>query len=244
MNLVLVDDHEVVGDRVALADRRAAHLREVVGVAAGQRVRVGIVGGGLGTAEVTAVDGDRIELALGPLAPAPPPMPVVLVLAVPRPKVLARTIEIAAAYGVLGIELINAWRVDKAYLGSPRLAPAELAACARLGAEQGVTTHVAPVRVHARFMGYLDAHHPVGAEAGCRLCLHPREAAPIERAVTAAPSGGPTVVAIGPERGWIEREVETFAARGFAVVTIAAPVLRVEAAVSGALAQLALLARR
>jgi RsmE family RNA methyltransferase len=92
-------------------------------------------------------------------------------------------------------------------------------------------------------MGYLDAHHPVGAEAGCRLCLHPRDAAPIERAVTAAPAVGPTVVAIGPERGWIEREVETFAARGFAIVTIAAPILRVEAAVSGALAQLALLRR-
>ena len=64
----------------------------------------------------------------------------------------------------------------------------------------------------------------------------PIEAAPF-------PASAPTTLAIGPEGGWIEREVETFAARGFAIVALGDAVLRTEAAVAGALAQLALLAR-
>jgi RsmE family RNA methyltransferase len=51
------------------------------------------------------------------------------------------------------------------------------------------------------------------------------------------------VLAIGPEGGWIEREVETFIARGFTPVSIGAPILRVEAAVASALGQLLLLQR-
>lgn len=242
MNLILLDEPELVDGRARLRDRRAVHLRTVLGVSVGRRLRVGVVGGGLGEAEVVAVDDGAVTLAVGPLAPAPPPMPVTLVVAVPRPKVLARVVETAAAYAVERIALVNAWRVDKAYFGSPRLAPDELAAGARLGAEQGVTTHVAPVTVYPRLMAYLDEHHPIGAPPGRWLCLHPRDATPIERAP--APVAAPTVLAIGPEGGWIEREVETFAARGFSIVSIALPILRVEAAVAGALAQLALLARQ
>ena len=244
MNLLLVDAAEVRDGRVVLptADRRAIHLRAVLGVAVGRTLRAGVIGGGLGTAEVLAVDADAIELALGELAPPPPPWPVTLVLAVPRPKVLARALETAAAFAVERIELVNAWRVDKAYFGSPRMEPAALAEHVRLGAEQGVTTHLPPVCVHARLMGFLDEQHPIGATAtGPWLCAHPRAATPIEGAAPGA--GGPTVLALGPEGGWIEREVETFAARGFAIVALGDAVLRTEAAVAGALAQLALLAR-
>ncbi|MBK9029999.1 MAG: RsmE family RNA methyltransferase [Myxococcales bacterium] len=242
MNLLLLDEPELVDGRVRLTDRRAAHLRAVLGVTVGQAVRAGVVGGGLGVAIVTTIDAAAVELTLDvtTLTPAAPPAPIALVLAVPRPKVLARTLEIAAAFGVARIELVNAWRVDKAYLGSPRLAPAELAAHVRLGAEQGVSTHLPPVQVHPRLMGFLDGAAPI-ASGGRGLCAHARGGVVIERAPGAATL--PTTLAIGPEGGWIEREVETFAARGFTIVSLGDAVLRVEAAVAGALAQLALLAR-
>ena len=50
-------------------------------------------------------------------------------------------------------------------------------------------------------------------------------------------------MAIGPEGGWIQREVDTFAARGFTPVSLGTPILRVEAAVAALLGQIALLAR-
>ena len=51
------------------------------------------------------------------------------------------------------------------------------------------------------------------------------------------------IVAIGPERGWIDRELDSFAAIGFAGVSLGNRVLRVETAVTVALAQASLLQR-
>jgi RsmE family RNA methyltransferase len=237
VNLLLLDREELRSDGTcAVSDRRAHHLRTVLGVEVGSTVRAGIVGGSLGTAEVLATDGD-VSLRFTASGVIPAPAPVELVLAIPRPKVITRTIEIAASFAVGRIELTNAWRVDKSYLGSPRLEPGALALAARFGAEQGATTHIPEIRVHERLMGLLDTRF--AAPAGLRLLAHPG-APPIESAVS---SVQPTVLAIGPEGGWIERELDTFIARGFVPVSIGAPILRVEAAVASALGQLALLHR-
>jgi RsmE family RNA methyltransferase len=233
VNLLLVAPSEVVDGIATVSDDRAVHLRTVLKIAPGQRIRAGIARGGLGTAEILADDGHAIALRLE-LGAAPPPMPVELVLAIPRPKVLSRTLEIAASFAVERIQLTNAWRVDRSYLDSPRLAPAALDRAAWLGAAQGATTHLPEIAVHRRLMQLLDGRY----QTGPRLIAHP-DAPPIERAYR----GGPVVVAIGPEGGWIQRELDTFVERGFAPVSLGTPILRVEAAVATVLGQLALLAR-
>ncbi len=238
MNLLLIDREELRSDGTCtLSDRRAQHLRSVLGVEVGSSVRTGIIGGSLGNSEVLAVDGD-IVLRFTATGVIPAPVAVDLVLAIPRPKVITRTIEIAASFAVRRIELTNAWRVDKSYLGSPRLEAGALALAARFGAEQGATTHIPQITVHERLMSLLDDQFAAPAP-GTYLIAHPG-APPLEAAVTAV---APTVLAIGPEGGWIERELETFIARGFTPVSLGTPVLRVEAAVASALGQLALLHR-
>ncbi|HUJ60507.1 MAG TPA: RsmE family RNA methyltransferase [Kofleriaceae bacterium] len=257
MNLLLVEAAELQGDVVALDDRRADHLRRVLGVRIGQAVRAGVIGGGVGTAEVIADTGTALSLRLAIVEPAPPQLEVELVLAVPRPKVVSRVIEACAAFGVRRIDLTNAWRVDKSYLASPRLAPAALAHAARLGAEQGATTQLPELCVHRRLMALLDARF-AGRGDATRLVAHPgaptnarpgragpRSAAEGRRGVMIeqVARGGPVVLAIGPEGGWIERELDTLIARGFQPVSLGSPILRVETAVAAALAQLTLLQR-
>jgi 16S rRNA (uracil1498-N3)-methyltransferase len=239
VNLLLVDPAELAGDGTcALRDRRALHLRTVLGAQVGSQVRAGVVGGGIGSAEVLTDDGAAITVRLAITDPAPAPLPIELVLAVPRPKVLTRVVEAAAAFGVARIELTNAWRVDKSYLRSPRLDPDALALAARLGAEQGATTHLPAITIHDRLMALLDARWP--GPPAVKLLAHPGAPA-IE---TAAPRGpAPIVLAIGPEGGWIAREVDTFVARGFSPVSLGVPILRVETAVAAALGQLVLLQR-
>jgi 16S rRNA (uracil1498-N3)-methyltransferase len=246
VNLLLVDPAELAGDATCtLRDRRAQHLRSVLGAEVGSHVRAGVIGGGTGSAELLADDGAAITLRLALTEPAPAPLPIELVLAIPRPKVATRVVEAAAAFGVLRIELTNAWRVDKSYLRSPRLAPEALALAARLGAEQGATTHLPAITVHHRLMALLDARWPGhGSDTpAVKLIAHPG-APPIEAAVMEPP--GPQALlalAIGPEGGWIAREVDTFIARGFSPVSLGAPILRVETAVAAALGQLLMLER-
>jgi RsmE family RNA methyltransferase len=241
VNLLLVEPGELAADgTVVLADRRADHLRQVIGAAIGQTVRAGVVGGGIGTAEVAADDGARMTLRLELTAPPLLPLPIELVLAIPRPKVLTRVIETAAAFGVARIDLTNAWRVDKSYLGSPRLASQALAQALRLGAEQGATTHLPPLVIHERLMSLLDTRWPAGTPGppATRLLAHPG-ARPIEEAALT----WPLAIAIGPEGGWIQREVDTFVERGFTPVSVGSPILRVEAALSATLGQLLVLQR-
>ncbi len=210
----------------------------------GASVRAGVIGGDTGQAVVVSDDGTTIELTVSLDSAPPPPMPVDLILAMPRPKVLSRALETAAAFGLRRVDVVNAWRVDKSYLGSPRLEPSSIAEHVRLGAEQGVTTHLPVVELHRRLMPFLDERHALAAAAtpATRFLAHARGAALIEHAWRAA-SGPPLTLAIGPEGGWIDRELETFAARGFVVVSLGAPVLRVEVALAAALGQVALLLR-
>jgi 16S rRNA (uracil1498-N3)-methyltransferase len=232
VNLLLVEPSELRPDGTCLlADRRAVHLRRVLGVQPGSTVRAGILGGNLGGAEVITDDGTTITLRISATAPPPPQLDVDLVLAIPRPKALTRVIETCASFGVARISLTNAWRVDKSYLRSPRLVPEALAHAARLGAEQGATTHVPAITQHDRLMALLDERFVTASDA---VILHPG-APPLDHA--------PRVLAIGPEGGWIDRELETFAARGFIAASLGAPILRVEAAVAAALGQVLLLGR-
>jgi RsmE family RNA methyltransferase len=242
VNLLLIDPGELRSDGTCvIADRRMHHLRTVLGVEVGSTIKAGVLGGAQGTGEVIAIDGDGITLRLALTNSPSRPLDVELLLAVPRPKVITRTIEIAASFGVRRIDMTNAWRVDKSYLRSPRLDPMALTLAARFGAEQGGTTHLPEIAVHDRLMGVLDARFPApdGSAAELRLVAHP-SAPPIEDVVTSRTS---VVLAIGPEGGWIERELETFVARGFRPVSLGAPILRVEAAVASALGQLLLLHR-
>jgi len=164
VNLLLLEPGELDGERALIGGRRARHLVEVLRVAPGQRVRAGVIGGATGDAEVLAVAGDQISLRVTLSGPVPTPQPVDLVLAVPRPKVLSRVLQHAAAYGVRRIDLVNAWRVDKSYLGSSRLDDDALALALRLGAEQGMTTHLPAVAVHRRPDG-LPRRRPPGGHA-------------------------------------------------------------------------------
>lgn len=241
MNLLLLDRAEVAGGEAILpaGDRRARHVREVLRAAVGQRLRAGLVRGPTGEAEVLSLEPDlRLRLALE--TPAPPSPSIHLVAAVPRPKALSRLVQTAAAFGVARLDLVNAWRVDRSYFESPRLHPDALAVDARLGCEQGAVTWVPDLAVHRLLMPFLaSARWPDGA---ARLVAHPRGESLLEE-VVAPGHAGPIVLAVGPEGGWIDRELASLGGLGFRAVRLGAAVLRADTAVAALLAQIDLLRR-
>jgi RsmE family RNA methyltransferase len=240
MNLILIEPEEIEGDRVRLSDRRAVHLREVIRPAVGDSLRVGVVRGPRGRAVVASLGSPHVELrlTLAEASTAPAPPPVELVLAV------RRVLRVVGAMGVSHLELVNAWRVQKSYFQSPVLAPAAVEAALRQGAEQGATTWVPRWDLHRRLMGYLDEVLPRRPRVDVQLLSHPCAGRPLEQvARPGAGAAGTVRAAVGPEGGWIQREVDTFARRGFTPAHLGEPVLGVEPAVAVLLGQLALLRR-
>ncbi|RMH15152.1 MAG: 16S rRNA (uracil(1498)-N(3))-methyltransferase [Acidobacteria bacterium] len=242
MNLLLLDAGEIdAAGRVRLTGRRADHLRKVLRVTPGRTLRAGVVRGPLGRATVTAVAPEAVELEVVVAAASPPPPRLELIVALPRPQVLHRVLQFATAMGVRRIDLINAWRVEKSFFASPSLEPARIDRQVRLGAEQGMTTWLPEVALHRRLVPFADA---LAARPAPRHRLLAEPASPpLAEVWPAATEDGDLALAIGPEGGWIEREVETFRAAGFTPASLGPWVLRVEAAVVAALAEVELLRR-
>jgi RsmE family RNA methyltransferase len=234
MNLVLLfDDDFIDARRVRLGGRRLEHVRTVHRAGVGDTLRVGRLNGRVGDGVITGLDAVALTMDVVLDRDPPPPAAVLLLLALPRPKVLRRVLQCVAALGVKRIVLLQSWRVEKSYWESPMLAGAALREQLLLGLEQGGDTVMPRVELRRRFKPFVEDELP-GLLAGSRaLVAHPP-------AAQACPHGvaEPTILAIGPEGGFIAYEIERLTAIGFEAVCMGPRPLRVEHAVPALLGRL------
>jgi 16S rRNA (uracil1498-N3)-methyltransferase len=233
MNLILLFEDDFVAPDVArLRGRRLEHVTSVHRAAVGSSLAVGVAGGRIGTGVVTRLD-DALELRVTLEREPPPPLPLTLVLALPRPKVLNRVIASATSLGVKRILLINAWRVEKSYWKSPRLSEENLLLQRVLGLEQARDTVLPAIETRRLFRPFVEDELPSIARDSLALVAHPVAAAACPRS-----AGQPVTLAIGPEGGFIDQEVESLARVGFTPVSLGERILRVETAVAALIARL------
>jgi RsmE family RNA methyltransferase len=174
-----------------------------------------------------------MEMTVALTEDPPPPLPLRLILALPRPKVLNRIIAAATSMGIREIDLINAWRVEKAYWDSPRVSSENLRQQAILGLEQAGDTVLPTIRTHTLFKPFVRDELPPALAGNRALLAHPYATDDIPRGVQST-----VVLAIGPEGGFIDRELDTFLEIGFEAVRLGPRVLRVETALACAVGRL------
>ena len=234
MNLLLLDAADFVADnRVLLRDRRLTHLQQVHRAEAGEQLRVGRVGGNMGSGQLLRLDAHEAELQVSFDQPPPAKLPVTLLLALPRPKMLRRVLQTVAAMGVPRLVLLNSYRVEKSFWQTPFLEPAAIHEQLILGLEQARDTVLPEVIIEKRFKPFVEDRLPQLAADTLGLVGHPGDFPHCPRAVTQ-----PVTLAIGPEGGWIPYEVDKLAAAGLRPVQLGERILRVETAVPALLARL------
>jgi 16S rRNA (uracil1498-N3)-methyltransferase len=234
MNLIVLFDEDFVAtDRVVLRGRRAEHVRAVHPAKVGESLTVGIADGKTGRGEVLRIGDDELEMRIALEHDPPPPLPVTLILALPRPKVLNRVIASATSLGVKRMFLINAWRVEKSFWSTPRLAPENIRMQAILGLEQARDTRMPSIETRRLFRPFVEDELPAIANGTRALLAHPGAASECPRALDEA-----VTLAIGPEGGFIEAEVASLQRVGFEPVSLGPRILRVETAVTALLARL------
>ena len=246
MNLILIGEDDLRDDgRIALGGRRARHIREVLRASPGDELRIGMCRGRLGQGRVVTIDeSDPVILEPRWTCEAAIRPTIDLIIAMPRPKVLARVLQTCACMGVGRIDIVNAWRVDKSYLASPQLSDSSIRTNLLLGCEQGATTWVPDVAIHRLLMPFMRGPlaERLASSQPTAIIAHPRAKRPVESVLK--PDGLNVVVAaIGPERGWIDRELTSFRELGFSNVHLGERTLRCEIAVAVLLAQVELVRR-
>ena len=208
-------------------------MREVHRAALGDRLNVGLLDGPLGTGRVTRLDNDCLELEVALEQPPPAKLPLTLLLALPRPKVLNRVLASATSLGVARIYLLNAWKVEKGYWKSPRMADENLRVQRLLGLEQARDTALPELHLRRLFRPFAEEELPGIAAGTLALVGHPGAPAPCPRAVQ-----GPVTLAVGPEGGWIDAELASLEAAGFRAVDLGPRILRTETALAALVGRL------
>ncbi len=238
MNLLLLEAGELVDGEATLTGRRCEHLLQVLRVAPGDTVRVGVINGPVGTARVLLAEPAAVRLSvhLERLPEAGPP--IELILALPRPIMLQRILKQATVLGVGRFHLIRSRRVEKSFFHSPVLAPDKLRSLLLEGMEQAMDTRLPEVTIHHQFKPFVEDVLP--GIAGQGLIAHP-EAGGSLAALPSSAVSGPVLLAVGPEGGWSDHELHCFAERGFLPFSMGRRILHVDTAVVSLLAQLQLL---
>lgn len=233
MNIVLIEPHDWIDTtRIALSDRRFDHLLDVLGVTAGQTVRVGVINGQRGEGVVEAIDDDRVVLAVRLDADPPPRHPFDVVLALPRPKMLRRILRTCAEFGVGTVHLINSYRVEKSYWQTPLLRTGNIESALRSGLERSGDTLLPEVLLHHRFRPFAEDTLPLLLEGRSGLIAHPGNYPTL-----AADSGADAVVMIGPEGGFIPFELELALTAGMQPRAVGSRILSVDTALTTVLAR-------
>ncbi len=239
VNLVLFEKDELRQGRVRLSGRRAGHIRNVLRLEPGDTLRLGMINGRCGTGRILCLSGQEVELMVH-LDREPPPRPLAeLILALPRPIMLQRILKQATVMGVLRIHLVRAARVEKSFFHSPVLQPEKIRSLLIEGLEQAMDTRLPRVVIHHRFKPFVEDVVP--ALGGRRLLAHPGAGAGLADAFARRDGDGRVLLAVGPEGGWSDYEVDRFREQGFAPFSMGPRILHVDTAVVALLAQVRLL---
>ena len=234
MNLVLLLPEDLVApDLARLRGRCLAHVREVHRARVGDELSAGLLGGNMGRGRVLRLDDEVLELALA-LDQAPPlKLPLTLVIALPRPKVLNRVMAAAASLGAARIVLLNAWKVEKAYWASPRMKAENLREQLLLGLEQAKDTMLPELKLARLFRPFVEDELPGLLGNGTGLLAHPGSGEAAPKVLVA-----PVTLAIGPEGGWIEAEIQSLLRAGLQPLDLGPRILRTETALAALVGKL------
>lgn len=227
MNLILLSEEDFLQEGKAhLTGERAEHVIHTIRAKVGDTLTVGLIDNLLGCGIVAALTSNTVILNVTLNSPPPAPLPLRLILALPRPKVLRRTIAACAALGAKDLILLNSYRVEKSYWGSPLLEADELKKHLILGLEQGKDTQLPTIRLEKRFKPFVEDELPLLVDNSTALVAHP-----YADSLCPKNSSGHITLAVGPEGGFIPYEIEKLTETGFQSITLGQRVLKVETAI-------------
>jgi 16S rRNA (uracil1498-N3)-methyltransferase len=233
MNLLLLKPDQIAQQTAIVSGRQLEHLLAVQRAEVGDSVRVGVIDGLMGQGIIKTLSTLQATLEISLDTPPPPATPLGLILALPRPKMLRRTLQSVTAMGVKEIYLVNSSRVEKSFWQSPFLQPQAIEEQLILGLEQARDTLMPKLHMRKRFKPFVEDELGEIIKGSQALVAHPVTDVPCPINCNSA-----VTLAIGPEGGFIPYEIELLSSIGFEAVHLGPRILRVEVAVPALISRL------
>jgi len=226
MNLILLNDKDFISEkRVILKGKTITHIKKVLKSGVGDSIKVGRVNSLMGVGKIVKIEEEFIELDIDLTSPPPKPLDVTLIMAMVRPKSLKKALHIAIAMGIKDIYIIKTWRVEKSFWSSPVLDNLDKIVIEAL--EQAKDTTIPNIHIRKRFKPFVEDELPTIIDGKEAIIAHPISSLSIKDINVR----NKTVLAIGPEGGFIDYEVEKLNELGFKSFHLGERILRVEFAI-------------
>lgn len=221
---------------------RLAHMRDVLGLREGGRLRLAVVGEGLGEGRVARLGREGALVEARPPFSRPALPGVALLAALVRPQTAGRVLEYGACMGVRSFTFFRAERSQRSYGGSRAFGGGAVRRRLVRGMAQGGRVFELP-SVEVLDLGAAALVSGGGLPRAARRILlspgAPRSLAEAARGPPAAAAGADAaLLALGPEGGWTPGEEEALVGAGFVPASVSPHVLRTEAAAVAGLALL------
>jgi 16S rRNA (uracil1498-N3)-methyltransferase len=220
---------EFSADRAALTGEHAAHLARTLRARAGQEFEVAC-GDQVRHATVTSVADNRVEFTLGPEVATQTATPITLLLAIFKFDRMEWAIEKCTELNVTTIVPVIARRTEK-YLALAADKRAERwRRIAREASEQ--SRRITPPEI----ADPVKLAEALKVKAGLRIVLAESELEIGLNELLRSRETEPLALAIGPEGGWTEDELRSFASSQWIAASLGETILRAETAAIAALA--------
>ncbi|MCB0355709.1 MAG: 16S rRNA (uracil(1498)-N(3))-methyltransferase [Bdellovibrionales bacterium] len=230
MNLIAITETDFTSSsQVVLHGRRFEHIKNILKVKNGQKLRVGLLNGKMGWGEVCKISTSSVNLEVNLQETPPPAAQVDLIMALPRPKTLPRIVQSLTSLGVKKVAFINTWKVEKCFWHSDYLSPKALHHAMVLGLEQAIDTRLPKLEFFRLFKPFVEDQLTEWSQGKSKILCHPQSQQQYEPLIS--PHCSSAVLALGPEGGFVDYELEQFIIRGFKTFSLGPRILKLETAV-------------
>lgn len=234
MNYLVIEPEEVVGNQVHLKGARAADLIKAHELKEGLNISVLVVGGLRGKASVQKASNQELVLEIHLTETSLAKNPITLIVGLCRPQSVKKVIAAAMAYGVQDLEFVRTANTEKSYLDSKIWNPENLKNEVTLAMAQTGDSIAVKINRHQKFLPFLDTlASREGFTSATKRLADGRATSVLNCGELASYS----YLAIGPEKGWTEYEIEQFSGLGFQSFSMGPRMMRIEHAVGLGLAQ-------
>jgi len=230
VNIILLEEHEL-GRSLSRWDSRTVHLLKVLHKKPGDSFEAGILGGKRGTGRIEKINLDgSIFITITASDPPPARLRLRTAVAFVRPIQMRRIFRDLSNLGVSAIDIVGTEMGEKSYRDTKLMASGGAHAALVEGAVQSRDTLIPVLTVYETLDKWLQERPWEKDNKRIPLLLAMDNVRSEGSFFHLSTTSRPVVLAVGPERGWSDRERELFEKAGFLRLSMGERPLRTETA--------------